>query len=274
MGTVNIELADGAYSYGPERAVFSDLSFFVRSGEILSVIGPNGCGKTTLLKCLVGILDFEAGGLDIGGQTGIAATARSRLFGYVPQLTADPVPYSVERMVVLGRARFQRAFGRPEQRDFAVAREAMRTVGIQHLAGRAFNTLSGGERQLVLIAQALATEAHALVFDEPTSALDLVNQHQTVELLRTLSHERTYTIVFSSHDPSHALHIADRCLILGKDVSTYEFGPAETVITEEGIRKAFGVDSRIVRHEYDDGSVALGVTPILKPFIRKVIVST
>jgi iron complex transport system ATP-binding protein len=268
VGALNIELQSCSFFYESDRPVFNGLSFQLDSGEILSVIGPNGCGKTTLLKCLIGIQDFDSGELRLDGRAESNPLERSKLFGYVPQLAADPVPYSVERMVVLGRSRFMGTFGRPDPRDYRVAAEAMELVGIVELAGRAFNTLSGGERQLVLIAQALATEATALVFDEPTSALDLVHQHDTVELLRGLSHERGFTIIFTSHNPSHALHISDRCLMMSRS-GAYVFGGTPDVITETALQRVFGVRCRIIEHRVDGEGVSLGVLPILKPFNRR-----
>jgi iron complex transport system ATP-binding protein len=170
-------------------------------------------------------------------------------------------------MVVMGRARFQGAFSRDEQKDFKIARAALDKVGIASLSERAFNTLSGGERQLVMIAQALATESRALVLDEPTSALDLVHQHDLVELMRRLSHDEGLTVVFASHNPSHALHIADRCLMMDRDGS-YEFGPARSVIAEDSLRRVFGVEARIIRLDDNGRGVSYGVLPILKPFVR------
>ena len=264
---MTIRVCGASFSYGTSGPVFNDLDFHLDSGRIMSVLGPNGCGKTTLLKCLVGIRSFSSGVLVLDGREGLATGERSRLFGFVPQLVGDPVPYSVERMVILGRARFMGPMSRPGHEDIEMARESMLAVGIDGLSPRAFNSLSGGERQLVLIAQALATGAKTLVFDEPTSALDLVNQHDTVELLRRLSHEQGYTIIFSSHDPSHALHISDACLMMDRS-GGYRFGPSGSIITEEGIKSVFGVDSKIIRHETHGRGFSLGVLPVLKPFNR------
>jgi iron complex transport system ATP-binding protein len=107
-----------------------------------------------------------------------------------------------------------------------------------------------------------------LVFDEPTSALDLVNQHDTVDLLRRLSHENGYTIIFSSHDPSHALHISDDCLLMNR-IEGYLFGASESVITEKELRRVFGVDSQILCYQDGENGTSMGVLPILKPFVRK-----
>ncbi len=265
---MKISLTDASFAYNPEQLVFRDLSFQLDSGQIMSLIGPNGCGKTTLLKCLVGIRSFSGGLLELDGKAGPSDSDRTRLFGYVPQLAGDPVPYSVEQMVLLGRARFMGPFSRPDPQDIAIAETSMEMVGITRLADRGFHSLSGGERQLVLIAQALTTGATTLVFDEPTSALDLVNQHDTVDLLRRLSHDEGYTVIFSSHDPSHALHISDQCLLMDKTDGS-RFGPAEEVITEAELRRVFGVESQVIRHERKGQGTSMGVLPILKPYFKK-----
>lgn len=265
---MKITLSEASFAYNPGQPIFKDLSFHLESGRIMSLIGPNGCGKTTLLKCLVGIRSFSGGSLELDGRVGLRDSERTRLFGYVPQLAGDPVPYSVKRMVLLGRARFMGPFSRPDPKDLAIVQDSMNLVGIIRLADRGFHSLSGGERQLVLIAQALATGATTLVFDEPTSALDLVNQHDTVDLLRRLSHDEGYTVIFSSHDPSHALHISDKCLLMDR-TDTHRFGQAEEVITEGELYRVFGVESQVIRHEKVGQGISKGVLPILKPYYKK-----
>lgn len=264
---MSVSVRGASFGYGQGNPVFENLAFDVPPGGILAVIGPNGCGKTTLLKCLVGVLDFKGGALELGGKAGLSALDRSRYFAYVPQLSSDPPPYTVERMVVLGRARFQGTFSRYEPKDYAIARDALEKVGIGDLADRAFNSLSGGERQLAMIAQALATESKALILDEPTSALDLIHQHDLVELMRRLSHDNGFTVIFTSHNPSHAIHVADLCLMMRRG-GNYAFGPARKVITEASLLSVFGVDTRIVRLESENQGVSFGVVPVLKPFAR------
>ncbi len=265
---MTLTLEGASFCYVPGVPVFKDVAFHLESGEIMSLLGPNGCGKTTLIKCLVGIKAFNSGKILVDGAVWTPGKKGNTHFGYVAQLGSDPVSYTVEQMVLLGRSRFIGMFNRPAEKDLKAAARAMEMVGVKPLAGRSFSTLSGGERQLVLIAQALATESRLLVFDEPTSALDLVNQHSVVDLLRRLSHDEGYTVVFSSHDPSHALHISDRTLMMSRG-GGFRFGPAAEVITETSLREVFGVNSRILVHKEDDGAVAMGVLPILKPFVRQ-----
>ncbi len=264
---MTLTLESASFEYIHEVPVFKDVSFHLESGEIMSLLGPNGCGKTTLIKCLVGIRNFTSGRILVDGNVWNPGSRGNTHFGYVAQLGSDPVSYTVEQMVLLGRSRFIGMFDRPKENDYEAAFSAMEMVGVEGLKERSFSTLSGGERQLVLIAQALATESRLLVFDEPTSALDLVNQHSVVDLLRRLSHEKGYTVVFSSHDPSHALHISDRTLMMGED-NFYRFGAAGEVITEDSLREVFGVNSRILVHKEENGAISMGVLPILKPFMR------
>jgi len=265
---VKIELTNAAFSYPETGTIFSNLSFDLHDGEILSILGPNGCGKTTLLKCLIGILEFDKGTIRLDGKTAERGTGRSTFFGYVPQITSPPLSYSVFQMVLLGRSHFIGTFSKPRGKDIEQTNIALSRLNISHLSSQSFSSLSGGERQLVLIARALATEARILLFDEPTSALDLVNQQNTIELMRTLAHEHGLSIVFTTHAPSHALHISDRTLLMHKGRKAF-FGPAGEVITEENIRTHFGIDAKIFEFSQGNEGTSLGVLPILKPFPRE-----
>lgn len=258
---MRLDIRGAAFSYGRGEPVFSGLNFDVREGEILSVLGPNGCGKTTLLKSLVGIQDFTRGTLTSEGGGLGRNGSRTSLFGYVPQITAVAAAYTAFEMVLLGRSRFIGSFERPREEDRRKAAEALEEAGVARLAGRSFSSLSGGERQLVLIARALATEARILVFDEPTSALDLVNQHRTIHLLRRLARQGGYTVVFSTHDPSHALFVSDRTLLMRKNGEAL-FGPAAEIITEKNLLAVFGVEVRLVEVPVRGGRT-VGVLPLL-----------
>lgn len=262
---MTISISNGSFSYDGKKEIFRNLNFLLKKGEILSVLGPNGCGKTTLLKILLEIHHLSGGVMKVDNQPCRHGRNGNQHFGYVPQSTGVPVAYSVFQMVLLGRSRFIGTFSRPSPGDYQKVEEILKMVNISHLAVRSFASLSGGERQLVLIARALATEARVLVFDEPTSSLDLVNQHYTVELMRVLSHEKGYSIIFSTHDPTHALHISDNTILINRE-GTSLFGLTKEMITEKHMKLLFGVETRILDLSLGEGMVSRGVMPILPPF--------
>ena len=267
---MTISISNGKFSYDGKKDIFHNLNFLMKKGEILSVLGPNGCGKTTLLKILIGIFPLSEGILKVGSRHCEQNRKNTCHFGYVPQITGTPVAYSVFQMVLLGRSRFIGTFSRPSPGDYKIVEKILEQVKISNLADRSFSSISGGERQLVLIARALATEAQVLVFDEPTSALDLVNQHNTVELMRVLSHEKGFSIIFATHNPSHALHISDNTILMDRE-GTSIFGRTEKMITEKNMKRIFGVDTRIFDLPFGEGLISRGVIPILLPFQPKAV---
>ena len=259
---MTLEIKNGSFTYDTGDMVFQNITLKLHEGAVLAVLGPNGSGKTTLLKSLVGLLRLTSGDLLLDGIEISSDRLRTRHFGYVPQITEKPAPYSAFQMVLLGRSRFIGTFGRPADSDFRSAEEAIIRTGIRSLSERLFSSLSGGERQLVLIARALATEARILVFDEPTSALDLVNQNRTLHLLKRLSREEGYMVIFSTHNPSHALHISEKTLLLDK-YGCYLFGDTSAVVTEQNLETVFGVETKIIEVPRNNGNRVWGVVPII-----------
>lgn len=173
------------------------------AGQVLAILGPNGRGKTTLLKALVGILPLASG-----------TRERKGAIGYVPQGAGAGFDYKVREMVVMGRARRLGLFRNPGRADYAAAEAALDRVGMAHLVDRTVTTLSGGERQLVMVARALAGDCDILILDEPASALDLKNQRRLFDSLATLAHDDGLAIAFSTHVPGHAFEAADQALLL------------------------------------------------------------
>lgn len=217
--------------YG-ETFVFRYHSFIVPRGKILAILGPNGRGKTTLIKTLVGLLSPTEG-----------TVITQAPIGYVPQSAASAFAYSVIDMVVMGRARHVALFGSPRAGDYDSAHAALAELGIDHLANRPFDTLSGGERQLVLIARAIASDCTLLVLDEPASALDYKNQDTILRTLFRLRAERGLTVVVSTHNPHHALYLADHALLMF-DVSHYRFGTAADLLTDRDLSALYDISVR------------------------------
>jgi iron complex transport system ATP-binding protein len=231
------------------RTILGPLDLEVIPGECLAVVGPNGAGKTTLLRCLTGLLRPTKGEIAFAGRSlaGLSRREIARRIAYVPQLRPDHVPLAVEQVVLLGRyphlSPFQIA---PRSQDFAAVDEALRVVGIEELRGRPIDQLSGGERQAVYIAAALAQEAELLVLDEPTLHLDARHQHDLAALLLRLTASEDHTVVLATHDLNLASLLGDRLLALSKGRELATGTPAE-ILRPELLERLFRARFEIVR---------------------------
>ena len=232
------------FSYG-QRAVLRDVTFSAEKGELLSVLGPNGVGKTTLFRCILGTLTPRSGQITIDGLdlTAMPPRERARRIAYIPQIHPPTFGYTVLDTVLMGTTRTLSPFAPPRQAQVDMAMAAMERVGVTELAERNFAHLSGGEQQLVLIARALAQQAQVLMMDEPTSALDYGNQLRILQQVRALSREG-YTVLLSTHNPQHALTFADRVLAL-HDGAVAANGSAKEVLTPELIRRLYRVEATL-----------------------------
>lgn len=246
--TAQIEARDIAFSYNLEmaRAVFRGVSFAVHPGEVLCFLGPNGTGKSTLLKCLTNILHVQQGRVLLNGRnvSGYKLAQVARLIAYVPQGLMSAFPFRIKDIIVMGRAPHLSLLASPSKADMGIAVRAMETVGLADLADRPCNSVSGGEWQLGLIARALVQEPQILLLDEPTSHLDMGNQMKILRVIKDLA-EKGMTIVMASHFPDHAFMVADRVAILHKG-QVSRIGPPEAVITDESMRLTYGIDVKIV----------------------------
>jgi iron complex transport system ATP-binding protein len=230
----------------PGHTVGREVSFVLADGEILCVLGPNGSGKTTLFRTLLGLLSPQGGSIALDGSAlgQLPRDAIARRIGYVPQAHAGYFAYSVREMVLMGRTAHLGAFGAPGLRDRALADAALETLGIAALADRPFTEISGGERQLTLIARALAQEAGLLVMDEPTASLDFGNQVRVLERLAQLA-AQGIAVLFSTHDPDHAFLCAQRALLIAEG-RALALGPPREVIRSDTLERLYGVSVRIV----------------------------
>lgn len=237
------------------RSVLEDVSFHADEGKLLAILGPNGVGKTTLFRCILGLLPGYTGDILLDGANArsLSPRALAHRIAYIPQQHGQAFNYSVLDMVLMGTSHMLSAFSAPRARELAAARAALSQIGILPLAEKNYAHLSGGEQQLVLIARALAQQTTTLLMDEPTSSLDYGNQTRILEQVHALTREG-YTILLSTHNPQHALWYADAALAL-QDGRVAAFGEPARVLTPALISNLYGVEAQFIPTE--GGSVIL-----------------
>ena len=230
----------------PGRTIGRDVGFSLESGEVMCVLGPNGGGKTTLFRTVLGLLAKHSGSIALEERAieDLSRTEIAKLIGYVPQGHTGYFAYTVREFVLMGRTAHLGIFSSPSRKDFDVAERALASLGISHLAERPVTEVSGGERQLALVARALAQEPRLLVLDEPTASLDFGNQVRVLERIAALA--RTgIAILFSSHDPDHAFLCAQRALLLAEG-RALEIGAPGDVIRPDSLQRLYGVSVQVL----------------------------
>jgi len=244
--TRSIEISNLSFAYGARR-VLDGVSLAIDAGERVAVLGPNGSGKTTLLKILSGVL-AGAGAVKLDGKA-IESYARgelSRLAAVVPQESEIHFPFTAAEIVLMARASHHGPLALEGAADLEAARSAMAATETEALADRYLHELSGGEKQRVMIARALAQEAEILLLDEPAAFLDLKHQLGVLDLMRRLGAERGLTIVAALHDLNLAALFFPRLVLLDRG-RIFRDGAPEEVLTEETIRAVYGVKVRVER---------------------------
>jgi iron complex transport system ATP-binding protein len=246
MVVMRLEAHALAFGY-PERAVGRDVSLAVEPGEVLCLLGPNGCGKTTLFKTLIGLLPAQGGHVTVGGDklTALLRGDIARRVAYVPQAQTGMFPYSALDIVLMGRTAHRGLFAGPTRGDREAARHALAEMGIADLADRDVTRLSGGQRQLVILARAIAQAAPLIVMDEPTASLDFGNQVVVLSEVRGLA-RRGAGIVLSTHDPDHAFAVGHRVALM-HDGRVVAVGTPAEVLTSERLRSVYGIEVSIER---------------------------
>ena len=230
------------------RPAISDIDLSIEPGELVALVGPNGAGKSTLLRAIAGLVEPAAGRIELGGSpiASLDRLAIARRLSVVPQLPSLPFATTVEEVVALGRLPHEHPIRGLRPVDRAAVAAAIDRVGVGHLLGRDARELSLGERQLVLLAMAVAQDAPVLALDEPTVHLDLRHQVEVMELLRDLAHNDGVTVVAVLHDMTLASHFFDRMVLINEGRLVAD-GPASEVLSASRIREVFGVDPKLVR---------------------------
>lgn len=243
-----LEVKNGCFGYTPDTPVLKDISFTVEPGQILAVMGRNGVGKTTLVKCISGILQWNSGESFVDGVPVVKGVPIKGI-GYVPQAHSLIFPYSVRDVVVFGRLANGTCFSVPSKNDYDAADAAIEAVGISDIAEKPCDRLSGGQLQLVFLAKALVNDPKLLILDEPESHLDFANELTMLNMVKRMAIEKGMGCIINTHYPNNALRIADRCIIMGRD--DHVEGDTKDVMNEDNVRKYFGVISKMMKFEYE-----------------------
>lgn len=241
-----IDVKDATFSYNSRDGyVFKDISFSVKPGDVLCILGPNGSGKTTLIRCLCNLLQLHSGSVSIEDRDirDLSERDLARYVSYIPQIHNPTFSYSALDVVLMGRTPYLNPFSSPSKKDIEIAKNAINSVGINHLMSRLYTEISGGERQLVLFARALAQQPKILLLDEPTSHLDFGNQVHILKIIKKLA-DTGLSIVMTSHFPDHAFVVSKNVAIM-KDGRFIDIGDPDDVITETNLKKIYGIDVKI-----------------------------
>jgi iron complex transport system ATP-binding protein len=257
-----LEVSDLHFSYNARREVLQGISVRVEDGEILCVLGSNGTGKTTFIRCLLGLSRPKSGEIVAEGKllTRMSVKERAHFMAYVPQSSTLAFPYEAREVVLMGRVSHLAPGASHSARDKAAAMEAMERLQIEALAGRRFQELSGGERQMVLVARALAQEAKLLVMDEPTANLDYHNQVKILSAIKQLA-AQGFGILMTSHFPDHAFLACSKVALMDHGKITAQGLPDE-VVTSESLTALYGTKV-VVATAISDGISIKTCIPLL-----------
>ena len=259
---MKLTVQDATVGYDRNQPLQEHVTFSVESGQVCCVLGPNGCGKTTLLRAIMGTQELLGGSIAIDGVD-TAKWSPEKIAGflaYVPQRQNLPFTYLVKDAVMLGRiGRSTSLTGKPNKKDVHLVQSAMVEMGIDHLRDKPLEQLSEGEFQLVMFAKALAQEPQMLVLDEPTAALDYRNAVAVVEKVRGLA-TAGYGVLMVTHNPDHAFMAASNVALFSHD-DDMKFGSVYNVVNKESIRRAFGTDVRVTEFTNKNQQVMRVCTP-------------
>lgn len=242
---MKLEVKDLMFSYDESRTIFENVSFQYHSPDVFCILGSNGTGKSTLLKCIINELKAKSGSILIDGlEVGkYSSKELAKKIAYIPQNHYATFPFPVIDIVMMGRVSKMGYFSNPGKLERQVAMEKLEFLKIEHLKDKPYTDISGGERQLVMIASALAQEPELLILDEPTSHLDFGNQHRFIQLVKKLQNQGI-GVLMTTHFPDHTLELGGTAGIL-KDKNMDCVGNVEDIINNKNLSDIYGIDVRI-----------------------------
>ncbi len=244
---IKFEVKEAGYHYDPEKTSgFTDVAFRIEEGEVMSILGPNGCGKTTLLKCLNNLVKLHEGSITINDRdiSRLPRAEIARSIGYVPQLHQPAFPFSVLDAILVGRTPHLGLLSSPGARDRQIAEESLESMGISNLKDKPYTQISGGERQLVMFARVLVQQPSLLLLDEPTSHLDFGNQIRLLRIVQRLA-STGLPIIMTSHFPDHAFLVSSKVALMQKG-QFIDIGLPEKVITDSNLEKVYNIKVRVM----------------------------
>lgn len=257
-----LEVENGCFGYPKQEEILTDINIKLEEGHILSVLGPNGIGKTTLLKCMIGLMPWSRGRSLLTGKD--IRTLKSKeiwnMISYIPQTHGFSFSYTGLEMVMLGRSSHLGLFSQPGHRKIEMAEAMMEKVGITRLADKDCNRMSGGELQMVLIARALINEPKLIILDEPETGLDFHNQILVLNMVEKLAHEENIGAIMNTHYPTNAMSIADEALMMNRKGDRF-YGPTGDILNESNISKSFDVNVVVDEIMYQNRTIR-SVVPV------------
>ena len=243
MVSIKLEIKDAGFYYDKNHVLFKNLSFSLDQGQVLSILGPNGVGKTSLIRCICDFEKWKLGKSFMDGKD-ISSFSRRDLWSnisYVPQKRSFSFEYSGIDMVVLGLSSKLRPFAKPGAREYKKANNIMKSLAIENLKDKSCSVMSGGELQVVLIGRAFISDPSLIILDEPESGLDFKNQLKIISLIKKLSKLENISVILNTHYPAHALEVADKSLMLMEN-ARHKIGITSDIICKENMKEAFGVE--------------------------------
>lgn len=245
---MKLEVKNISCGYG-KKIIIRDLSFKIKSGETFTILGPNGVGKTTLFKAILGFIKLQKGKILLNGKdiSKISRKEYAKYIGYVPQAHIPPFPYKVIDVVLMGRNPHINSFSQPKKEDYLIALECLSKMGIEDLKDRTYTEISGGERQLTLIARALAQDSQLLIMDEPTSNLDYGNQMKVLKYIDNIVKDNK-AVLMTTHYPNHVFLYSTKVATLSNN-KEFRVGTPDTIMTEENLKDIYNIDVKIVSSE-------------------------
>lgn len=267
MNNPILETRNIAFSY-PKNKVFDGIDMTIQRGQIFTLLGPNGCGKTTLIHCVLNFLKVRQGEIFISGQNikKIKPSEMAKEIAFVPQTHKRVFPYTVQEVVLMGRAAYIPAYSSPKQEDIDIAWNALEMMGISHLANRPYPFLSGGESQLVILARAIAQQSKIIILDEPTAHLDSYNELMVMDKLAYLISETDLTIMMTTHFPNQVIYLMNQGIpvsgALMKDGKFLTTGSGESIFTVENISKLYSIQCSLIDFTDENGKNIKQLVPL------------